>query len=255
MKTCLHIPLLTLAVFLLNPIIPNLAIAQNAREIIQKMEDRMRGDEVYMEVTMEIVRPRYSRSMSMKSWALGEDYSLILVTAPARDRGVAYLKREREIWNWMPTIDRLIKLPPSMMAQSWMGSDFTNDDLVRESSTINDYEHRLIGEGEIDGYSCYKIEMIPKPDAAIVWGKVLVWVSTEHYFQMRGEQYDERMELVNTIVFSDVKNLGGREIPAKMELVPEDKQGHRTVLVQEKVDFNPGLDVSFFSIQNLQQVR
>lgn len=255
MKSFLSIPLLILAAFLLNASVSDPAIAQTAAEIIQKMEDRMRGDEVYMEVTMEIVRPRYTRSMSMKSWALGEDYSLILVTAPARDRGVAYLKREREIWNWMPSIDRLIKLPPSMMSQSWMGSDFTNDDLVRESSTINDYEHQLIGEEEIDGYPCYKIELIPKPESAIVWGKVLMWVSTEHYFQLRGEQYDERMELVNTIVFSDVKELGDRNIPAVMELNPHDKEGHKTILIQEKVDFNPGLDISFFSIQNLQRVR
>lgn len=243
----------TIALFLF--VMSVMSMAQDAGEIIRKMEDRMRGDEVYMEVTMEIVRPRYTRSMSMKSWALGEDFSLILVTAPARDRGIAYLKRDKEIWNWMPSIDRLIKLPPSMMSQSWMGSDFTNDDLVRESSTITDYEHKLLGQEETGGYTCYKIELIPKPHAAVVWGKVLVWVSTEHYFQLRTEQYDERMELVNTIVFSDVKDLGGREIPVRMELTPHDKKGHKTVLIQESADFSPGLDASFFSIQNLQRVR
>jgi len=230
-------------------------VAQDATEIIRKMEDQMRGDKVYTEVVMEIVRPRYTRSMSMKSWALGEDYSLILVTAPARDRGIAYLKREKEIWNWMPTIDRLIKLPPSMMSQSWMGSDFTNDDLVRESSTINDYEHRILNDEEIDGYPCYQIELIPKPDAPIVWGKVLMWVSKEHYFQLRVEQFDERMEVVNRISFSDIRQFGDRQVPARMELVPLDKKGHKTVLIQEVMDFDIQVDKDFFSIQNLQRVR
>ena len=229
--------------------------AQNAREIIEEMETKMRGEKAYMELTMQIVRPRFTREISLKNWSMGEDFALILVTAPARDRGVAYLKREKEIWNWMPTIDRLIKLPPSMMSQSWMGSDFTNDDLVRETSIIDDYEHQLLGKENQGGYECYKIELIPKPDAPVVWGKVLIWVSTQHFFQLRTEQFDERMEIVNTIVFSDVKNLGGREIPAVMEMTPMDKNGHKTVLIQEMADFNPDINEQFFSIQNLQRVR
>jgi outer membrane lipoprotein-sorting protein len=118
--------------------------APNVREIIQKMESQMRGETAQMEVTMTITRPRYTREMSMKSWALGDDYSLILITAPARDRGTAFLKRKKEIWNYLPSVDRMIKLPPSMMSQSWMGSDFSNDDLVRESSTIDDFSHRKL---------------------------------------------------------------------------------------------------------------
>lgn len=242
--------LLFLSLFLFS-----VADAQNAAEIIKKMEDKMRGDKAYMEVSMQIVRPRFTRELSMKSWSMGEDYSLILITAPARDNGIAYLKRQREIWNWMPSIDRLIKLPPSMMSQSWMGSDFTNDDLVRESSTIDDYTHKLLRKEQKNGYECYVIELIPKPNAPIVWGKVIIWVATNHYFQLRTEHYDERMQLVSYIDFSEVKNLGGREIPSKMEMVPVDKNGHKTILIQHSADFNPNINEDFFSIQNLKRVR
>jgi hypothetical protein len=105
--------------------------AQTAREIVERMDLKMRGESMHVEMEMEIVRPRFSRSIGIKSWSKGQNYSMILITAPARDRGTAFLKRNREIWNWVPNIERTIKLPPSMMAQSWMGSDFTNDDLVR----------------------------------------------------------------------------------------------------------------------------
>ena len=229
--------------------------AQDPVEILRKMEDLTRGDKSYSEVSMQIVRPRYTREIGMRSWAMGDDYSLIYITAPARDRGMGYLKRDREIWNWMPSIDRLIKLPPSMMSQSWMGSDFSNDDLVRESSIIHDYTHRHLGMEEMGGYHCHKIELIPKPDKPIVWGKVLVWVAEKEYYQMRTEQYDERGDLVNVITFSEVKNFGERSMPARMELVPQDKKGHATVLITEQMDFSPKLDADFFSIQNLQRIR
>ena len=227
----------------------------NPRVILRKAEEHTRGDKSYAEITMEVVRPRFTRTISMRSWAMGEDYSLILITAPARDRGTAYLKRKNEIWNWMPSIDRLIKLPPSMMGQSWMGSDFTNDDLVRESSVIDDYTHKLLGQEMVEGRNCYKIEMVPKPDKPIVWGKVIVWIAEDPYIQLKTEQYDEQGKLVNKIEFSDIKLFGGKEIPAKMTLTPLDKKGHQTILTQQEINFSPEIDEDFFSIQNLQRVR
>ena len=229
--------------------------AQNATTIIKKMEDLTRGDKSYSEVTMKIVRPRYTREIGMRSWTLGEDFSLIQITAPNRDRGTAYLKREKEIWNWVPNIDRLIKLPPSMMSQSWMGSDFSNDDLVRESSTIEDYEHQLLGMEKMNGFECYKIELIPKPNKPIVWSKVIIWIAKDDYFQVKNEQYDERGELVNTIEFSEVKQFGNRKIPSRMVLTPHNKRGHQTELIQEKIDFELDIQEDFFSIQNLQRLR
>jgi len=228
---------------------------ESVTDILQKMEQRMRGDAMYAELSMQTIRPRYTREVAMKSWSLGNDYSLIFITAPARDKGVGFLKRDKEIWNYLPNIDRTIKMPPSMMSQSWMGSDFSNDDLVRESTILEDYDHRILGEEQLDGYDCWKIEMIPHPESSVVFSKVLLWVAKEKYFQMRVENYDDDDELVSTMVFSDIKMLGGRELPAKLEIIPEDKPGQKTVLIYHEADFNPQLSQDFFSIQNLKQIR
>lgn len=229
--------------------------AQSASEIIERMEDVMRGESSYVEMTMTIERPRYEREISMKGWALGEDYSLTLVTSPARDEGTAYLKRENEIWNYVPTIDRTIKMPPSMMSQSWMGSDFTNDDLVRESSTIDDYEHRILREEEYEGMETWVLELIPKPETPIVWGKVLVWVEKEGYLQLKIENYDQSDELVNTMRFEEIQTMGGRSIPTRMELTPADKPDQRTILSYQNLEFNIDIDESFFTQQNMRRVR
>ncbi|MDD4033648.1 MAG: outer membrane lipoprotein-sorting protein, partial [Bacteroidales bacterium] len=143
------------------------------REIVRKSDEKFRGKSSTGTFSMTIQRPSWSRTLSMKSWNLGTEYSLIYVTAPAKEKGQVFLKRNNEMWNWVPSIERMIKIPPSMMMQSWMGSDFTNDDLVKESSIVNDYTHKLIGEETIEGYTCYKIKLIPLEEAPVVWGKVL----------------------------------------------------------------------------------
>ena len=127
--------------------------------------------------------------------------------------------------------------------------------LVRESSIIDDYSHRLLGKEHLDGHDSYKIELIPKPDSPIVWSRVIAWIAVDKYFQLKIEHYDERNELVNTLTFSDVRKFGDREIPSKLVMEPKDKKGHQTILVQDKIDFNPGLKEDFFSIQNLQRIR
>ena len=229
--------------------------AQDASEILNQMEEVMRGESSVAEMTMTIERPRYTRDISMKAWSLGEDFSLILITAPARDQGTTYLKRRNEIWNYVPNIDRTIKMPPSMMSQSWMGSDFTNDDLVRESSTVEDYEHRILREEEYSGRDAWVLELIPKPDTPIVYGKVLMWVDKEHYIQLKVENYDQRDELANTIEFSEIGEMGGRTFPAKMTLTPADKTDHQTVMEYQKLEFDVDLSESFFTQQNMRRVR
>jgi len=229
--------------------------AQTAAEIIDRMEEVMRGESSVAEMTMTIERPRYTREISMKAWSMGEDFSLILITAPARDQGTTYLKRRNEIWNYVPNIDRTIKMPPSMMSQSWMGSDFTNDDLVRESSTVDDYEHRILREEEYNGRDAWVLELIPKPDTPIVYGKVLMWVDKEHYIQLRVENYDQRDELANTIEFSEIGEMGGRTFPAKMTLTPADKPDHQTIMEYRNLEFDVDLSESFFTQQNMRRVR
>ncbi|MCO5266136.1 MAG: outer membrane lipoprotein-sorting protein [Lentimicrobium sp.] len=228
---------------------------QTPREIIKRMEDHMKGDASYMEMTMTTVRPRYTRDMSMKIWSKGDDFSLIFVTSPAKDKGVGFLKREKEIWNYLPTIDRMVKMPPSMMSQSWMGSDFTNDDLVRGSSTLDDYTHRMLPSEKLNGIDCFVIELIPKPESAIVYSKVLMWISKDKFLQLKVENFDERMELANSIVQSKITMLGGRELPSVMEMIPADKKGNKTIITVSKIDFNPKIEDSFFSVQNLKKLR
>ena len=231
------------------------AHAQDAREIIRQTENNMRGDMSYMEMSMQVVRPRYTREISMRSWSLGDDYSLVYVTAPARDEGTAFLKRGKEMWNYQPNIDRTIKMPPSMLSQSWMGSDFTNDDLINASSLADDYDHTFIRMETIDGHECYVIELVPHPDNPVVYDKSLYWVSKEHYLPVKNENFDEYGDLVNTIHFRDIKQLGGRYIPAIMEMVPADRDNQRTVITTHAADFSIDVDQSFFSTQNLTNIR
>lgn len=229
--------------------------AQNANEIIRKMDQVMRGESSYAEMTMKIERPRYDREVSMKAWAKGDDFSLILITGPARDRGNAYLKRRSEIWNYVPNIDRTIKMPPSMMSQSWMGSDFTNDDLVRESSTVDDYEHKVLREENYRGMEAWVLELVPHPDTPVVWGKVIVWVLMEDFLQLRSEQYDQQNELASTIEFDEIEMKGGRKIPTKLTMTPADKPDHRTILKYSELEFNIDIEESFFSKANMKRVR
>lgn len=228
---------------------------EDPREIIRLMDEQMRGDASYAEMAMTIERPRYTRDISMRSWALGERYSLIVITSPARERGTAFLKRGNEIWNYQPNVDRTIRMPSSMMAQSWMGSDFTNDDLVRETSLVNDFDHALVGTELIGDRDCYIIDMIPKEGATIVFDRVRIWVSKDDYLQLRVENYDQRDRLVNTIVMSDIREIGGRVLPTRLELIPEDNPGHKTVMQYLNADFSPDLDEEFFSQHNLRRLQ
>ena len=142
-----------------------------------------------------------------------------------------------------------------MMSQSWMGSDFTNNDLMRMNSYVNDYNHKITGEEKVNGYDCYKIELTPKPDAPVVWGKVNMWVSKEGYYQMQFEFFDEDLEMVNKEVCSDIKQFGDRNLPSKMVMTPMDKPGNQTIIEILDMEYNVDLRQSFFSQQNMRQVR
>ncbi len=227
----------------------------DAKTIIKRSDEKLKGENNTAEMKMTIVRPTWKREMQLKTWGKGDDYSLILVTAPARDKGTAFLMREKEIWNWQPSIDRVIKLPPSMMMQSWMGSDFTNDDLVKQSSMVEDYSHKLLGRESIDGRDCYMIEMVPHEEAAVVWGKVVVWVDVKEYMQMKIEFYDEDDYLVNTMYGKAVKEMGGKILPSILEVIPADEEGNKTIIEYLSLDFGVNLKESFFSVQSMKRVR
>ncbi|MEZ4988110.1 MAG: outer membrane lipoprotein-sorting protein [Saprospiraceae bacterium] len=190
--------------------IPFFSYSQDAKTIIQRAEDKMRGTNSQSELKMTIVRPEWSRSDNEMAWTLVRLFLDPHHRGLARDKGAAFLKRNQEIWNWQPSIDRTIKMPPSMMMQRWMGSDLTNDDLVRESSILLDYNHRLLGEEKQEGRMCWKIELKPKPDAAVVWGRILIWIDQATYMQLRTEFYDEDDYLTNTMVGKQVKEMDGK---------------------------------------------
>ncbi|HEX9252676.1 MAG TPA: outer membrane lipoprotein-sorting protein [Ignavibacteriaceae bacterium] len=229
--------------------------AQDATAIVKKADELMRAKSSYTEMTMKIVKPDWSREMSMKVWALEPDYAMIYITEPARDKGTVTLKRKNEVWNWLPTAQKVIKIPPSMMLQSWMGSDFTNDDLVRESSIIKDYTHKLIGEEKVDGYDCYKIQLTPKPEAGVVWGKIITWIAKDSYLQPKTEYYDEDGFIIKIFIGSNLQKMDGRNIFTHWEMIPEDKPGNKTIMDYNKIQFNINTDESFYSEQNMKRVR
>lgn len=226
-----------------------------AHEIVVKANNLLHGKSNTATATMTVVKPDWSRDVSMKIWALEPDYAMILITDPAKDRGTVTLKRETQVWNWIPSIQRVIKIPPSMMLQSWMGSDFTNDDLVRESSIVEDYTQVMLGSDSVGHYDCYKIQLNPRPEAGVVWGKVIMWVSKSGFMEMKVEYYDEDSTLVKYMVGSKVTDIGDRTLPLHWEMHPVDKPGEMTVLDYSEMKFNVDIKESFFSERNMKRVK
>ena len=232
-----------------------LVIAQDAREIVKRADEKMRGNTLEAEMIIKTVRPSWTREMTVKAWTKGTQYSMILIKSPQKDEGISFLKRQKEVWNWMPILERTIKLPPSMMSQSWMGTDFSNDDLVKESSVLEDYEHKLLGDTLIDSRDCYRIEMIPKPEAAVVWGKLIVCIDKKDYLELHTRFYDEEGELINIMNGRDIKMMDNRLIPTRMEMIPMDKKNQKTELIYKKVLYNRPIDNSFFSLEKMKTLK
>jgi len=236
----------------------NVSYAQEkitAEEIIKKADEKMRGKTNTSTMDMEIIRPTWKRSVSMKGWGRGMDFSMTYITAPAKDKGQVFMKRKTEMWNWMPSIGRMIKIPASMMSQGWMGSDYTNDDILKESSIVIDYTHKIEKEENIEGFDTYKIEMIPKDDAAVIWGKVYKWITKDEYIQIKSEYYDEDDELVKSDFGYDFKKMDERLIPTRIEIIPANEEGKKTVLYIKEIKFDVDLPESFFSQQKMKKVR
>jgi len=227
-------------------------IAQDATEIVRKADEKMRGNTMQAEMIIKTTRPAWTREMQCKTWAKGTAFAIILIQSPVKDKGIVFLKRKKEVWNWMPTLERTIKLPPSMMSQSWMGTDFTNDDLVKESSVVEDYRHTIKGDTVIDNRKCYIISMIPKPEAAVVWSEVLICIDKKEFLELHSRFYDEDGKLINTMNAYDVKMMDGRLIPTRIEMIPADKKGQKTEMIYRKIQYNKPIDDNFFTIEKMK---
>ena len=236
--------------------LPMLGQDLSPKEIVRKADEKFNGEKSSIsQMAMTIVRPTWERTVEFKGWSSGRDYSLTLITSPAKDKGQSFLKRENEMWSWNPTINRLIKLPPSMMSQGWMGSDYTNDDILKESSVVNDYDHEIIGEEMIADRLCFKIKMVAKEDAAVIWGHQVRWIDKKDFLFLKAELYDEDGYLIRTELGKEVKTMDGRLIPTILEIIPEEEEGQKTIVEIKEIEFNAPINDSFFSQQNMKRVR
>jgi outer membrane lipoprotein-sorting protein len=226
-----------------------------AKQIIEKADRNMQGESSISTMTMTIKRPTWERTVGFKNWAKGRDLAMTLVTEPAKEKGQTFLKRGNDMWNYIPSIGRLVKLPPSMMSQGWMGSDYTNDDILNESSLVQDYTHELIGNEDFQGSKCYKISMIPLEKSNVVWGKITIWVSTSDYLFLKTEYFDENQALIRTETAGEIKVLDGRKIPTRMEIIPANEPDNRTIVLIQSMDFDVKIDDNFFSQQNMKSVK
>ena len=234
-----------LIVLYLNFFVPNIQ-ENNATKILQKSEEQIQGiKSSYTEMIISVVRPKWTKEMTMKGWSIGDDYFSSVVLTPVKEKGTVFLKRENEVWNYVPSIERTIKLPPSMMMQNWMGTDFTNDDLVQRSSIADDYSNSIIGEEVVNGFDCWIIELLPNEDAPVVWGKLVMWIDKKNYMQMKTQFFDEFGDLINVMNSVEIADFGGKKLPSKIEFIPLEKEGNKTVierLVWEfDIDINPRL--------------
>lgn len=219
--------------------------------LIKKVDELFRSNTSHSNMDMIIETPHYKRTMSMEIWTKGMDYTFALIKSPRKDKGVATLKRKNQMWNYFPKINKVMKIPPSMMLSSWMGSDFTNDDLVKESTLLDEYS------GEITSRDKSQIiaALIPKPNAKALWGKIIIYVKAGSFIPIRQEFYDEKLIKIRTISFSDVKKMGGKSIPSVMTLVPHHKKGHLTKIIYKSMEFDIPLGASVFTRKNLQKRR
>jgi len=225
---------------------------KSVEEIIDAVDRLYRADHSYSEIEMEVITPHWKRTISMKAWAQGLEKTFIRISSPQKDRGIATLRAGNEMWNYFPKIDKVMKIPPSMMMGSWMGSDFTNDDLVKESSRKNDYIAKLLKPENADK-DLYYIEQIPRKKTATVWGKILSVVRKADLIPVKEEYYDEHGVKVRILDFTEVKILGGRHIPTAMVLTPLNKKGKKTIIRYKVLDYSKGGDNKIYTLRNLQK--
>ena len=234
--------------------------AFDAREVVRRAEDALQGKTAEMRAAMTITTPRWTRVVRFHSWNDGiEDRSFIRILEPRKDRGTGFLRLQRSFWTYLPRVERTMRVPPSMMLQPWMGSDMTNDDLVRESSLQDDYDPSEIGEQSIDGVRALGVRLTPHEDAPVVWARLEIWVEKERFAPLRFFYYDEtepgRFEVLREMVFSDIREVAGRPMPHAWVITPLNKPGHSTRMEIEEIHLDLDLADGIFTQRNLRRAE
>lgn len=224
---------------------------ENVKTILNKMDRIYRSDSSVAQMQMTIVNPDWKRQMKLKVWTRGLEQSFITILYPNKDKGISTLKKDNQMWNYFPKINKVIKVPPSMMMGSWMGSDFTNDDLVKENTYQKDHSAKIIHENAEQ----YHIELIPRPETVTVWGKIILVVEKKRLIPVQEIFYNEQNEKVRVIVFDQVKKIDGKEIPMRLTLEPLKKIGHKTIVEYLDVQFDLSIPDNIFSLNNLKKRR
>ena len=229
------------------------AARKRAKEILREVDDMWRGASSHTILTMQIKTSHYTRNMRLEGWSKGKEKTLVRILTPLKEKGTATLKSGSNIFSYLPRTDRTIRLTTGMIMGSWMGSHFTNDDLVKESRMEEDYDPTVSFAGRRDNQDIIEFTLIPKPDAAVVWGKVVLTVLTDGYLPLIQYYYDEDMNIARTITFNKIKQVAGRPRPTVMRVVPADKPNEYTELVYEKMEMDIKLSDAFFSLSHLKR--
>jgi len=232
---------------------PVRAAEPDALTIAKKCDTALKGKTQHGTASMTVHTPEWQRTLDMVFWYDYPDEDFVRITGPAKDAGTGTLRLGSNMWTWLPSVERVIKIPPSLMLQPWMGSDFTNDDLVKESSLPTDYTHRIDGETTEDGDVCYRLIATPKPNAAVVWGKLVLLIRKTDYLPRREEFYDDRGALAKTLYFDQIRRTGDRNYPMRWRMVPQNKPGHETTLSFSSLEFDRPVPASVFTRQNLER--
>lgn len=225
-------------------------------ELVDRSNKVLRGDSSRARVTMTVVTPEWSRALDIEGWNEGRTKAFILIHAPPKEKGTTTLRRGAEMWTWMPRVERLMKVPPAMMHSSWQGSDFTYEDIVKADSVVKDYTHKVLDRKPGPEFETVLVEALPKPDAPVVWGKVLLTLAVypdEQVLPLKEEDFSERGELIRVISLSEIKTMGGRRVPTRLECRPRRSPGRRTTLDYRELEFDLDLPDSFFSLSRLQR--
>ncbi|NOQ22173.1 MAG: outer membrane lipoprotein-sorting protein [Candidatus Aegiribacteria sp.] len=224
-------------------------------ELVHSLDQLYRSDDSYAEMSMQIVTPHWERTLTMKAWSHGIDKTFIRILSPAREAGMASLRIGAEMWNYLPNTGSTVRIPPSMMAGSWMGSDITNNDIVREITYAEDYTYSYTTDTTLTGNQSegvLYIELFPKSSTAVVWSSIVFAVRTSDTIPLWERYYDSHGDLIKTVTYSNVQEMDNRTIPTQMRVIPADKEGQSTTITWSHAEFNRGLDSSIFSLRNLQ---